>query len=157
MSDPQKQFLALYRVCRQKDQVNFYKMRIEEFEKARSQAIYLAAILMALTAIASLTATELFGPKWAAVLSVFLPTLATALTAYNSLYSFETQSKLYRDAVSALGETEEIGADAEQATGAEAEVKITAYVNQVEAIFHKEQSQWGQLTGETQRHLDEGG
>ena len=153
MSDRQKQFLALYRACRQKDQVGFYRMRSEEFEKARSQAIYLTAILMALTAIASLTAAKLFGPKWAAVLSVFLPALAAALTAYNSLYSFETQSKLYRDAMNALGETEETGHDAEQATSAEAEAKIANYVNQVEGIFRKEQSQWGQLIGESKHNL----
>jgi hypothetical protein len=157
VNDRQKQFLALYLACRHKDQVGFYRMRSEEVEKARNQAIYLTAILMALTAITSLTAAELFLPKWAAVLGVFLPALAAALTAYTSLYSFETQSKLYRDALNALGETEEIVYDAEQTAGAEAEVKIAAYVNQVEGIFRKEQSQWGQLIGESKRNLDGGG
>jgi hypothetical protein len=147
MSDQQKQFLALYRACRHKDQAGFYRMRSEEFETAHNQAIYVAAALMALTAITSyLTAANLVEPKWAAVLGVFLPALSAALTAYNSLYSFESQSKLYRDALSALGEAEAIGYDAEQAT--EAEVKITAYVNQVEDIFRKEQGQWGQLISE---------
>jgi hypothetical protein len=157
VSDLQKQFLALYRACRHKDQAGFYRMRSEEFEKARNQAIYLTAVLMALTATTSLTAAELFGPKWAAVLSVFLPALAAAITAYNSLYSFETQSKLYLDALNALGETEETGYDAEQTAGAEAEVKIAAYVDQVEGILRKEQSQWGQLIGESKRNLDGGG
>jgi len=149
MSDQQKQFLALYNACRHKDQAGFYRMRSEEFEKAHNQAIYVAAALMALTAITSyLTAANLIEPKWAAVLGVFLPALSAALTAYNLLYSFESQSKLYRDALSALGEAEAIGYDAEQATEAEAEVKIAAYVNQVEEIFRKEQGQWGQLISE---------
>src|SRR5215468_3210577 len=106
-------------------------MRSEEFEKARNQAIHVAAILMTLTAITSLTAADLLGSKWAAVLGVFLPALSAAFTSYNSLYSFESQSKLYLDALNALGEAEVIGYDAEQATGAETEVKIADYINQV--------------------------
>jgi hypothetical protein len=86
--------------------------------------------------------------KWAAVLAVSLPAISAALTAYNGLYSFESQSKLYRDALNALGEAEAIGYDAEQATDTEAEAEITAYVNQVEEIFRKEQGQWGQLISE---------
>jgi len=156
VSDQQKQFLALYRACRHKDQASFYRVRSEEFEKARNQAIYVAAALMALTAITSLTAADIVGPKWAAVLGVFLPALSAALTAYNSLYSFEPQSKLYRDALNALEEAEGIGYDAEQATGAEAEVKIAAYVNQVEEIFRKEQGQWGQLISEVKPEVNGG-
>jgi hypothetical protein len=149
VNDQQKQFLALYRAFRHKDQARFYRMRSEEFEKAHNQAVYVAAALMALTAIVSyLTTANLVEPKWAAVLGVFLPALSAALTAYNSLYSFESQSKLYRDALNALGEAEAIGYDAEQATGADSEAKLTAYVNQVEEIFRKEQGQWGQLISE---------
>jgi ABC-type multidrug transport system fused ATPase/permease subunit len=154
MSDQQKQFLALYRACRHKNQSGFYRARSEEFEKARNQAIYVAAVLMTLTAITSLAA-DLVGPKWAALLGVFLPALSAALTAYSSLYSFESQSKLYQDALNALGGAEEIGYDAEQANGAEAEVKIAAYVNQVEDVLRKEQGQWGQLISEIKLKVDE--
>jgi hypothetical protein len=147
MNDQQKQFLSLYRDFRHKDQAKFYRMRSEEFEKAHSQAVYVAAALMALTAIISyLTAANMIEAKWAAVLAVSLPAISAALTAYNGLYSFESQSMLYRDALNALSEAEAIEYDAEQATDAEAE--ITAYVNQVEEIFRKEQGQWGQLISE---------
>jgi hypothetical protein len=149
MNDQQQQFLSLYRDFRHKDQAKFYRMRSEEFEKAHSQAVYVAAALMALTAIISyLTAANMIEVKWAAVVAVSLPAISAALTAYNGLYSFESQSMLYRDALNALGEAEAIGYDAEQATGAEAEAEITAYVNQVEEIFRKEQGQWGQLISE---------
>jgi hypothetical protein len=152
VNEQQKQFLDLYLAYRHKDQARFYEKRSEEFETANNQAIYLAAVLMALTAIASyLTTANLFEQKWApalAVLGVLLPALSAALTAYNSLYSFESQSKLYRDALNALREAEAIGYDAGQSTGDEAEAKLEVYVNQVEEIFRKEQGQWGQLISE---------
>ena len=149
MNDQQKQFLSLYRDFRHKDQAKFYRMRSEEFEKAHSQAVYVAAALMALTAIISyLTAANMIEAKWATVLAVSLPAISAALTAYNGLYSFESQSKLYRDALDALGQAEVIGYDAEQATDADADAELAAYVNQVEEIFRKEQGQWGQLISE---------
>jgi hypothetical protein len=149
VNDQQKQFLSLYLEFRHKDQAKFYRMRSEEFEKAQSQAVYVAAALMALTAIISyLTAADLVESKWAAVLAVSLPAMSAALTAYNALYSFESQSKLYRDALNALGEAEVIGYDVGQAADAEAEAKLAAYVSQVEEIFRKEQGQWGQLISE---------
>lgn len=147
MNDRQKQFLTLYRTLRHKDQAKFYQMRCDEFDRAHNQAVYLAAGLMALTAIASLlTPVVSLEPKWIwPVLGVLLPALSTALTAYNSLYSFEPQSKLYHDAMLALRKAEAISIDAEQAPEAEAEAKLAAYVNQVEEILRKEQGQWGQL------------
>jgi hypothetical protein len=152
MSDQQKQFLAVYHAYRHKDQVAFYRMRSEEFERAHNQAIYVAAALMAVTATISFLTPAYFGEcKWAPVLGVFLPALSAALTAYNSLYSFEPQSKLYRDALNALGEAEAIGYDAKQAVetqAPDAEAKVETYVNQVEAVFRKEQGQWGQLISE---------
>lgn len=80
-----------------------------------------------------------------------MPALSAALTAYNSLYSFDSQSKLYQDAMNALSEAEATGYEAEQAIGAKApgaESKVETYVNQVEEIFRKEQGQWGQLISE---------
>src|SRR5690242_4721550 len=120
MSDQQKQFLGIYSAFRHKDQLGFYRRRSEEFEKAHDQAIYIAAALMALTAVISfLTAANWGKSKWTSVLGVLLPALSAALTAYNSLYSFESQSKLYQDALNALSEAEATGYEAEQAIDAE--------------------------------------
>jgi hypothetical protein len=151
MSNLYEQFLTLYKTFRHDDQVNWYKGRHEEFGKARKQGVILTGILMFLTAMASvLTTTNLFWPKpvWA-VLSVVLPALSTALTAYLSLFAFEQQSKLYQDAFHALHKAEASVYDLKQATNeADYKARLEAYVNQVEEIFRKEQGQWGQLISE---------
>ena len=150
MNNQQKQFLSLYQTYRHDDQIEFYDLRSEEFEKANTQAIYLTATLMILTAIVSLLiAASLFEPKWVlAVLGVFLPALSTALTAYTTLCSFEPQSKLYRDALNALRKAKASALEPELATDIDVDAKLAAYVNQVEEIFRKEQGQWGQLISE---------
>jgi len=146
-----EQFLNLYQTCRHKDQAGFYKARCVEFNRARRQAIITAGVLMFLTAMVSiLTTTDLFLPKWGwAALSVFFPALSTALTAYNSLFAFEQQLKIYQDAFRAMHRAE---ADAYQLRQAADEAdypnRVEAYVEQVEEILRKEQSQWGQLTSE---------
>ncbi len=151
MSNRHEQFLTLYQTFRHKDQAEFYKARHAEFEKARRQAIILTGVLMFLTAMVSvLTTTDLFWPKpvWA-VLSVILPALSTAFTAYNSLFAFEPQSKLYQDAYRALHKAEASVYDLRQAADeADYKARLEAYVNQVEEIFRKEQGQWGQLINE---------
>lgn len=151
MDNRHEQFLNLYQTWRHKDQAGFYQARCMEFERARRQAIISAGVLMLLTTMVSIfTATGLFLPKWVwASLGVFLPALSTALTAYNSLFAFEQQLKLYKDASRGLHRAE---ADAyglrKSADEADYLKKIEAYVNQVEGIFRKEQGQWGQLISE---------
>jgi len=151
MNNRHEQFLNLYQIHRHKNQAGYYRSRSAEFERARRQAIISAGVLMFLTAMVStLATTDLFWPKWVwALLGVFFPALSTALTTYNSLFAFEQQSKLYQDASLALHRAEADAYGLRQAAGgADYPNKIEAYVNQVEEIFRKEQSQWGQLTRE---------
>jgi hypothetical protein len=151
MDNRHEQFLNLYQTCRHKDQVGFYQARCMEFERAQRQAITTAGVLMLLTTMTSIFATTgQILPTWVwAALSVFFPALSTALTAYNSLFAFEQQLKLYKDAARALHRAE---ADAyglrKSADEADHPGKIEAYINQVEEIFRKEQGQWGQLISE---------
>jgi hypothetical protein len=149
MGNRHEQFLNFYQTYRHKDQVGFYQARCAEFGRARRQAIITAGVLMLLTTMVSIfAATNLIflKPVWAA-LSVFFPALSTALTAYNSLFAFESQLKLYKDASRALHSAE---ADAYglRKSGDEAGKKIEAYVDRVEEILRKERGQWGQLTSE---------
>lgn len=151
MDNRHEQFLNLYQTCRHKDQAGFYLARCAEFERARRQAIITAGVLMLLTAMVSaLTTTDLFWEKWVwAALSVLFPALSTALTAYNSLFAFEQQLKLYQDASRALGRAEADAYGLRQAAGEDDYPKrIEAYVRQIEEILRKEQGQWGQLTSE---------
>jgi hypothetical protein len=151
MNNRHEQFLSLYQNCRHKEQDGFYKSRHAEFESARRQAIITAGVLMFLTAMVSiLTTTDLFWPKWVwAVLAVFFPALSTALTAYNTLFAFEQQSKLYQDASRALRSAETDTSGLQQAANEADYLKgLEAYVNKVEEILRKEQGQWGQLSSE---------
>ena len=150
MNNRHEQFLSLYQSCRHKDQDRFYKDRHAEFERARRQAIITAGVLMFLTAMVSiLTTTDLFWPKWVwAVLGVFFPALSTALTAYNSTFAFEQQSKIYQDAIHALRSAETDYGLQQAANEADYLKRLEAYVNKVEEILRKEQGQWGQLISE---------
>jgi hypothetical protein len=73
--------------------------------------------------------------------------VSTAPAAYDALFGFERGSKLYADAIHSLHRIEEpdlTGIDDE----AEAAAAVAAYAGAVEAVFGKEQAQWGQLTAE---------
>jgi hypothetical protein len=77
-----------------------------------------------------------------AILAAVLPAITTALAAYEGLYAFARVSKLYADAARNLRLLE-----APRLAGtAEDQAAITAYVAQVEEIFRRERSQWGQLS-----------
>jgi hypothetical protein len=148
MNNRDKQFLTLYQENRHKDQAGFYRARHTEFEKAHRQAIIMTGLLMFLASVASfLTTNPLFGETWMwAVLATVFPALSTALTAYNSIFAFEQQSKLYQDALSALHKAAANAYELQQATDeADYQSKLAAYVAQVEEILRREQGQWGQL------------
>ena len=148
MDNHNEQFLTLYKEHRHEDQAKFYKARNTEFNKARNQAILLAGVLMFLASIAAfLTTNDLIQPKWLlAVLAAVLPALSTALAAYNSLFAFEQQAKLYQDALYALHKADANAYELQQATDeADYQSKLAAYVTHVEEILRREQGQWGQL------------
>lgn len=148
MENHDKQFLMLYQENRHKDQATFYKLRHDEYEKARRQAIIVAGVLMFMAAIVSfLTTNPLIGTiqLWAVMGTIF-PALSTALTAYNSIFAFEQQSKLYQDALFALHKAEANVYELLQVTDeADFKSRLAAYVTQVEEILQKELGQWGQL------------
>src|SRR5262245_32378650 len=108
MDNRHEQFLNFYQTYRHKDQDGFYQARCDEFGRARRQAIITAWVLMLLTTMTPLLASTdilLPGCVWAA-LSVCFPALSTALTTYNSLFDFERQLKLYKDASRGLHRAE---------------------------------------------------
>jgi SMODS and SLOG-associating 2TM effector domain 1 len=151
MGNRHEQFLNFYQTYRHKDQVGFYQARCVEFERSRRQAIITAGVLMLLTTMVSIFATtDILLPRWVwAALSVFFPALSTALTAYNSIFAFEQQLKLYKDASRGLHRAEAASyALRKSADEADCQKGIDAYVKQVEEILRKERDQWGQLTSE---------
>ena len=151
MTEHDQQFLALYRKHRFEDQRAFYDSRRREFETARDQVLWLTAVFMVLTAaVAALASANVGGLKslWA-VLAVAFPALSTALAAYNALYAFERQAKIYGDAANALLRARADSPDLNPAMDDAAfQQALRAHIEQIEQILRTEQAQWGQLIGE---------
>lgn len=151
MTERAKQYLALYRECRLEDQRRFYEGRQKEFETARDEVIWLTAFLMVLTAGAAALAAGNIGKLqelWS-ILAVVFPALSTALVAYDGLYAFERQAKLYGDAANALLRARADSPDLKPPMDDAAfEAALSAHVQQIELILAGEQAQWGQLIGE---------
>lgn len=151
MSERDEQFLDLYQQYRFEDQRGWYKSRRAEFEAAYSEVITLIGLLMVLAATVAALAVANVGELktlWA-VLAVVFPALSTALSAYNGLYAFERQAKLYRDAANMMHHARADAPDLKSGiTEAGYRRALSAYVNKVEGILRKEQGQWGQLISE---------
>jgi SMODS and SLOG-associating 2TM effector domain 1 len=151
MTERAKQYLELYREHRSEEQRLFYESRQEEFEAARDEVIWLTAVLFVLTAGAAAFAAADVGKLhvlWS-ILAVAFPTLSTALAAYNGLYAFERQAKLYGDAADALLRARADSPDLKSGLDDSAfAAAVSAHVQQVEQILSGEQAQWGQLIGE---------
>jgi hypothetical protein len=153
IDERQRQFLALYGRWRADDQLRWYTARLDEFTRARAQAITLTGILLILTTMSSaLAAADAAGQRtlWA-VLATLFPALSTALGAYVALHGYHRVAKLYDDAVGSLR-----GLQVDQpfaAPGSEPpeQESIGEYVSSVEGILRREQGQWGQLASEARR------
>jgi hypothetical protein len=148
LSTRHAEILDLYSTARVEDQRRYYKKRRSEFERAHGELLVLSAVLLGATAtVSGLTGVDIGGKLVWAVLAAVLPALATALTAYGSLFAFERHAKLYGDAVRNLeliAAPELSGLTAER----KAEAAVRMYVEQVEKVFETEQAQWGQLAAE---------
>ncbi len=151
MPEPVDQFLALYRKHRFEHQRSFYESRQKEFEAARDEVIWLtAAFFILTTAAAAFAAADIWGlhTLWL-ILAVAFPAVSTALSAYNGLYAFDRQAKVYGDAANALlrarADSPDLKPVMEDSAFADA---VGAHVQQIERILSGEQAQWGQLIGE---------
>lgn len=144
--DP-KVLFELYARSRHEDQLRYYRGRVGVYERALTQLGFWTAIVL----IGASTAAALAGNGVAdvhvwAVLAIVLPALATVLSAYGALFGFEQQAKLYNDAASALQRAKRDAPDVEHA--ADPYEALRDYVEQVEEILRREQSQWGQFASE---------
>lgn len=151
MTDRSAQVLALYQVHRVEDQLRFYRSRRELFDRATGQAAVVSAVLLGLSAaVSALAGASTGNPQLWTALAAILPALATAMASYGALYAFDQQSKLYEDAVRALVATQREAPDLTRIPEGERAAAVAGYVEKVESVFRKEQSQWGQLTSSIQ-------
>lgn len=147
MSDRTGEFLALYRQKRFQDQLGWYADRVEEYERAHDQSITVIGVAMFGASASGLAAAADLGQfrnGWA-VLAAALSGLATLVSGYDQLIGYETNTKLYRDALGALGALR-AGAPWLAAEPPTPEA-VASFVLAAEDVCQKERGQWGQLTG----------
>ena len=159
MSQRDRDFLNFYERHRIKDQLNFYTQRLDEFDRATGQGLFLSATILGFASGAgALAGTTLGWAKgWAAVAAI-LSAVSTGLAAYLALYAFEQQSKIYGDALRAVRTVSRPTPDPEHAQDdAQLEKDITDLVGRVEQALRQEQAQWGQFTSQIQAGDQSGG
>ncbi len=147
----ERKFLELYQKYRFEHQLGFYRNRTREFKQAHRQVIIVGAILMIIAALASALSSYSFPPPLRLaylIIAAISPVLYTVLTAYNSLYAFEQQAKLYQDTVYALLKVHTLSPELQSGLSEQAFAEqVHDYIDKVENIFLVEQGQWGQLAG----------
>lgn len=142
------QFFQLYQRYRYQHQIDYYLSRQREFTRAQNQAIWLSIGLIFLAALAA--ALETTAIPWLKTICLFLaaicPVLSTALAGYNTLYAFEQQAKIYRDARQNL-ELLSVKIPDPQQTQDEHEFhrQMHIYIQETEAVLRSEHGYWGQL------------
>jgi conflict system pore-forming effector with SLATT domain len=152
MSERNEDFLRFYEEYRIRDQIRFYTQRLDEFDRALGQGLFVSATILGFASGAgALAGTTLGWAKgWAAVAAI-LSALSTALAGYIALYAFGQQSKIYGDALRAVRFASRPTPDPDlPQSGRTPEQNIAEMVNQVEQALRREQSQWGQLTSQIQ-------
>lgn len=146
MSERNSEFLRFYTEHRIQDQLRFYRSRLDQFDQATGQGLFISATILGFASGAGALAGTATGwaAGWAAVAAILSAT-STALAAYVALYTFEQQSKIYGDAVRAVRAAARARLD--QVTG---DQDIIELAQQVEQALRQEQAQWGQLTSQIQ-------
>lgn len=144
-----KQFFELYQAERFEDQLGWYKRTQKDFDRAKTEAVIGSITLLFLAGAAGLVASLTTLP-WLKLLFLLVaaisPIFSTALAAYNTLYGFEHQAKLYQDTVNNLLHAHALSPIVEpNLTETEFARQLDEYVQEVEKTFQKEQGQWGQL------------
>ena len=156
--DRNRQLLAFYQEHRIDDQLRFYGGRRELFDRATGQALAVSAALLGFSsAVSALAGADIGWTALWSALATILPAAASALAAYNTLYAFEQQSKIYGDAIRAVHAASRPRPDPDAAQeGRSPEENVAELVKRVEAAFRREHAQWGQLTTQV-RTVDETG
>lgn len=155
MNEQQRQFLQFYEKYRRDAQSKWYRKRYETYERAHQQSVTLTSLILFLSSAVSIISVQwprvrVWGDTYLAwpVIAAVLAATGTAVAAYRSLYGFQENARLYRDADNALAAVVADSPD-ECEDCYEAVVRTPAeYLPLVEAVFRREQGQWGQLVAQ---------
>lgn len=147
MSERDSELRRFYDESRIRDQLAFYNGRLEQFDRAAGQGLFISATVLGFASAAGALAGTALG--WAhgwAALAAILAAVSTAMAAYLALYAFDLQSKIYGDAVRAVrAASRPLPHDSWHP-----EESVADVVKRVERALRQEQSQWGQLTSRIQ-------
>lgn len=155
MNEQQRQFLEFYEKYRREAQSRWYRKRYETYERAHRQSVALTSFILFLSSAVSIISVQwprvrVWGETFLAwpVIAAVLAATGTAVAAYRSLYGFQENARLYRDADNALAavvaDSPDECEDCDDAT-----VRTPAdYLPLVEAVFRREQGQWGQFVSQ---------
>lgn len=151
MSERNKEFLRFYEEHRIKDQLGFYTGRLDQFDRATGQGLFISATILGFASGAGALAGTTLGwaNGWAAVAAI-LSAISTALAAYTALYAFDQQSKIYGDAVRAVRAAARSMPDPDAAPDGPPGQDVAGLAERVEQVLRQEQAQWGQLTSQIQ-------
>jgi hypothetical protein len=146
VSERNAEFLRFYHQHRVEDQLAWYRGRLDQFDRATGQSLFISAAILGFASGAGALAGAATGwaSGWAAVAAI-LSAVSTALAAYAALYAFEQQSKIYGDAVRAVRAASRLRLDPGAVPG---DQDVSGLAERVEQALRQEQSQWGQLTSQ---------
>ncbi|RPI98686.1 MAG: SLATT domain-containing protein, partial [Chloroflexi bacterium] len=125
-------------------QDDYYERRIAEFNFNSDRMMWISALLMGVSTIISAYSVMSDEPLYAFV-TALLPTIATALAAFRSLYQWQRQAQLYEDSWLALQQAKLVLPDSDFIQPGEYALYFPELVRQSEEVLRAEASQWGQL------------
>jgi|GEM_PF-4373196 len=136
--------LRIYIAKRIDGQRAYYQERIKEFEANAGLMTTIGALIMAFSAALSAAGAG-FQSAEIALATAILPALATLVASFRSLYQWERQAGLYRDATLGLDEAKLQMPDSDVYNPRSASVLLPLIVRTTEEVFEAEINQWGQI------------
>ena len=90
MSERSEELLRFYEAKRIRDQLKFYTGRLDQFDRATGQGLFISATILGFASAAGALAGTTMGwaTGWAAVAAI-LAAISTAIAAYIALYAFD--------------------------------------------------------------------
>ncbi|MBI5959368.1 MAG: SLATT domain-containing protein [Chloroflexi bacterium] len=134
----------LYLNQRVEYQDKYYERRIAEFTFNSDLMLWFSALLMGISTVISSYSVVTDRPVFAFV-TALLPTFATAVTAFRSLYQWQRQATIYEDCWLALQQARLSMPDTDFLNKGDYERFFPELVLRAETVLRHEASQWGQM------------
>lgn len=134
----------LYLQQRVNYQDDYYKRRIAEFSFNSDRMLWISAALMGCSTVISSYSVVSTEPIYAFI-TALLPTIATAVAAFRSLYQWQRQATIYEDSWLALQQAKLSMPDEDFAKPGDYSRFFPELVQQSEMVLRNEASQWGQM------------